>query len=220
MDQTAVLSATPVVVSSKSKIRPAKGFKPAPSGRLASKLHLHDPQWLAGMRKRVRGAKYQGNLFDKKVGKVLAELSPWYSDHPWFTFLDSGVGRNLRWCQPDGLFVNFHLGHICIVEAKLTFTWDAYWELFHLYLPVVKDFFGPQWTYSCLNIVRTINPGSLLSDGETVPNPVNVLSSRLVAPKLPGTTLRFPSRSFNVMPWNEADLRKGASLLRKGTGLV
>lgn len=71
---------------------------------------------------------------------------------PWIQYQNGA----LRFCQPDALL--FLPGNqIVIVEAKLTHTADAYWQLRLLYEPVLRILY-PEACIHVLEITRSFDP--------------------------------------------------------------
>lgn len=101
---------------------------------------------------RLTGSRAFGVRYEKKVHAEMLRLFPdHYVPSPWFEFFDA-CGR--RWCQPDGLLIDIAQQEIVIVEVKSSHTGQAWWKLWHLYLPVVQAVFGPDFSYRCLEIVK------------------------------------------------------------------
>lgn len=109
-------------------------------------------------RRRRTPAQQRGVLYEKRVHGVLeGRFRHEYLPSPWFYYKDVWA-RRAYWCQPDGLLLLPRQGKIIICEVKLRHTREAYYQLFELYLPVVKHAFGPAWGYSCCEIVRWYDP--------------------------------------------------------------
>lgn len=109
------------------------------------------PQF-AGKKVRVHGARAAGIRYEKKIHEEMLRRYPkHYVNNPWIRFID---GMHTRWCQPDGLLIDHVQGQIIIVEVKYRHTGEAWWKLQKLYLPVLTELFGADWTYRCVEIVR------------------------------------------------------------------
>jgi hypothetical protein len=83
-----------------------------------------------------------------------------YLESPWFEYhfrRDSATSQ-FKHCQPDGILFVPDSNKIVIVEIKRTHCIDAYYQLFELYLPVVKKHYGPNHQYYGLEIVRWFDP--------------------------------------------------------------
>lgn len=110
------------------------------------------PPVFAARKKPVKGARAAGLRYEKKVqDEFLRRYPDHYIPSPWFRFYDA-YGQ--RWCQPDGLLLDIRAGLLTIVEVKHHHTGEAWWKLQKLYLPVVRQVFGPDWKYTCLEVVR------------------------------------------------------------------
>lgn len=70
---------------------------------------------------------------------------------PWLRF-DTVWGR--KHCQPDALIETEDA--IYIIEIKLSSTLDAWWQLVHLYGPVVERLYGRK--PRLINVVKLFNP--------------------------------------------------------------
>lgn len=113
----------------------------------------------AARKVRVQGARALGIKYEKQVHEEFLRRFPrHYLPSPWFKFQDS---RGLRWCQPDGLLIDPGQGQIVIIEVKHSHTGEAWWKLQHMYLPVVRQFFGQEWSYRCLEVVRYYDPETI-----------------------------------------------------------
>lgn len=98
--------------------------------------------------------KYEANVHEH-----FGRLHPvFYLPGPWIRFNDvSGC----RWCQPDGLLVNFFTGRVTIIEVKYQHTSDAWWQLRMLYEPVVRKLFSEElWDFSLCEVVKWYDPST------------------------------------------------------------
>lgn len=95
----------------------------------------------------MRGIRYERKIVEYLERKHSYRFIP----HPWFYYKDRHEDR-ARWCQPDGLLFSAR-GRLTICEIKLRHTRDAYYQLFELYLPIVKHVF-PGWKHAVVEIVR------------------------------------------------------------------
>jgi len=90
---------------------------------------------------RLRGsvAQRQGKRYERKVLEYLSEvLGDRFRASQWFKFEDNS--GDFRWCQLDGI-LHTTFGTV-IFEVKYTFTSDAWWQIRHLYEPIVKKIYG------------------------------------------------------------------------------
>ena len=90
-------------------------------------------------RRAPREALRAGLRFEGKVQDVLSRLLPGYLPGPWFKYRRA-EGAGPQWCQPDGIFRGS--AATLIVEIKTSHTERAWWQLRHLYQPVVEKAFG------------------------------------------------------------------------------
>lgn len=108
--------------------------------------------------KKVRGAKYQGIRYEKKVqAHLLEKYDEHYIDSPWIVYWKKDSGRKY-WCQPDGLLIFPEEAKIIICEIKYSHTLKAKQQLFGLYLPVIRSLFSDSWDIRCCEIVKWIDP--------------------------------------------------------------
>ncbi len=112
----------------------------------------------AGRRTRSSPAQKAGVAYQRRVGEFLSGgNSHWRTvASPWFAYCDMHGGKR-RYCQPDFLLVDDGNSTCVIVEAKLTWTPEAWWQLERLYRPVIAK--ACRWeTLLCLCISRGYDP--------------------------------------------------------------
>lgn len=109
---------------------------------------------------RHTGARAQGVRYEKKVHEYLLGRFPYaYLPAPWLNFYTLG---SPRWCQPDGMLIRPIEGRITVVEVKYQHTSDAWWQLVHIYRPVLEAIFPPgEWEYNYLEVVKWYDPSVL-----------------------------------------------------------
>ena len=73
----------------------------------------------------------------------------------WYCYHD---GECRRYCQPDILLQDDSSKTLVIVEVKLRWTADAWWQVQRLYTPVLRRVFGPDWTLIPLVIAKSYDP--------------------------------------------------------------
>lgn len=119
------------------------------------------PPFIQAARKRPsKGVLAQGLAYERKVQEeLLANYPDSYLPGPWFLFRSANSSRD-RYCQPDGLIFDPWAGTIHIVEIKVKHCALAWWQLFHLYAPIVQKCFGPLWTIKCVEVVRWFDPST------------------------------------------------------------
>lgn len=113
----------------------------------------------AQKKRRVTGARANGIKYEKKVHEeMLRQYPKHYLPSPWFNYFDV-YGQ--RWAQPDALLIDPVQGQIIVIEVKHHHIGEAWWKLHYIYLPVVRMFFGDNWTYRCVEIVRYYDSDTL-----------------------------------------------------------
>lgn len=80
-----------------------------------------------------------------------------YIPSTWFAYHWNG---RIRYCQPDALLLIPGRRVLVIVEIKYSHTVDAYWQLEHVYLPVLRTFLGPgnPWQIAVVETVKWFDP--------------------------------------------------------------
>lgn len=143
---------------------------------------LSNPPGFATLPQRRSGRRLQGIKYEKLVQDMLrTQYGDSYLDSPWLQFqADSGI----KWCQPDGVLIDFEAGALTLIEVKYQHTTDAWWQMRRLYEPVLRTLFPPHlWSISCLEVVKWYDPSVLF------PEPTRLVSSISSAQHLPhGTT--------------------------------
>jgi len=144
---------------------------------LQVQILANTPQFAAKPAK-VRGARAQGIRYEAKVHEYMQHIfNGRYLPNPWFSFVDL---NGQRWCQPDGLIIDLAKRLITIVEIKYSHTGEAWWKLKHLYLPVLRAYYGDAISYKLLEIVKWYDSGVifpehvLCSDTNKVPDLPNI----------------------------------------------
>jgi hypothetical protein len=111
--------------------------------------------------KNLKGARRAGIKYEEKVQEFLLRKYPDnYVPSPWISYWEAKEVK-AYWAQPDGLFIDVVAGHIIIVEVKLKHTSDAWWQLAMKYLPLVKELFGKEFSYSLLEVTKWHDPSTL-----------------------------------------------------------
>ena len=131
---------------------PPKKFHAAVDVRSAWLLDSQPPFIKRG---KLTGRFAQGVRYEREVQEYLSTLALGridirYLASPWIEFWDKS-GK--RWCQPDAILVQpaAHLG--IIIEVKYQHTEQAYFQLRHLYTPVVEKLF-PDIQFGLVEIVH------------------------------------------------------------------
>ena len=115
-----------------------KGFRPASQILWASPTETA-PEF-ALHRPRRTGARRLGQKYESRAqAHFQSQYGERYLANPWIKYQNE---TGLRWCQPDGLLFDIVNGRIVIVEIKYNHTSDAWWQLRHLYVPIVQVLFS------------------------------------------------------------------------------
>lgn len=146
-----------------------QGFRPA--GRVLRAEFSVSPHV---RKKRYTGRRLEGIRYERKVHEHLELLFPEsYVRSPWLKFYPAGEGW--RWCQPDALVIDPRAGRITIVEVKYQHTPDAWFQVKHLYLPVLQEIFHPQlWEYDFCEVVKWYDPATLFPEPVVLAHEVNM----------------------------------------------
>lgn len=179
-----MLSPSPVAGRSEA-LPPPPAYIRFPQGAISYASQVTSSPF-AGKRTYRSGAQKAGLAYQRKVEAWLSRTC--VRDNllcgPWFCYSDR-TGRR-SYCQPDVLIFSpgsaFDL--VSVVEIKLRWTSDAWWQLNQLYLPVLTTAL-PGKKFSRLVICKSYDPAVRVGE------PVNLVD-------LPEEA--DPSK-FNVMVW-------------------
>ena len=118
-----------------------------------------EPAFLRNLTKKAKGNIKKGLDFEAAfAGYMVDRFGELYVPGPWFHYKEIGKEKT-RWCQPDGLLFRPEQSRIVLVETKLQHTPDAWWQLKHLYLPVIASMFPPDgWTYTLVEVTKWYDP--------------------------------------------------------------
>lgn len=169
-------------------LRPPKDFRPAE--RILSATFSRDlPPVARGAPRVRRGALAVGLRYDRRASAYCEANFEGYVGHPWIHFRTRDEG--LRWAQPDGILLDLRQGRITLLEFKIKHSILAWWQLRHLYEPLLRFIFGSHnWSYSCCEIVRWHDPAIALPE-----TPAFVESPRALRPGEYGIMLCDPSET-------------------------
>lgn len=119
--------------------------------------HSARPPPFLRQRRRRRGSRRAGELYEAKVHTELtSRYGGGYVPSVWWRFSDNG---EIRWCQTDGLLFRPLERCITILEIKLQHTPDAWWQVKHLYYPVLKKAFPEDiWSFNFCEVVKWYDP--------------------------------------------------------------
>lgn len=107
---------------------------------------------LRGLNK-TSGAKYQGQLYERKVQEYFKE-SPGVLPSPWIGYRDRN-GRE-AFCQPDLLHFDLDGWTIRIIEIKIRHCIEARTQLLR-YQDVVRGMF-PAWHIRLVEVAKWVDP--------------------------------------------------------------
>lgn len=106
-----------------------------------------------------KGAKGAGLAYEKKVHEKLTDqFGGVYLASPWIKYCEEGRGS--KYCQPDGLVFDVNAGVILVVECKLSFTSDAYFQMAHKYVPILEAMF-PEWEVHGVQVCKIYGFGTV-----------------------------------------------------------
>lgn len=141
-------------------------------------------------RQRTRGARGAGNRYERYAQEYLIDrLGSAYVPSRWFVYRSRSIDR-VSFAQPDGLYFDFQRGIITCFEIKIRHTDRAWWQVRHLYQPIVRHVFGTRlWRYAAVEVVCWFDPHT------SFPEPVAELVTLDAA--------RFDPASFHVHTWRK-----------------
>jgi hypothetical protein len=155
-----------------------RGFRPA--GEVLAARLSESPLRSIKNPGTATAAQRAGKRYEKKVLTAVSKLfphvgpksllppSPVLSEvvhalpSPWIAFTARRDRSAERHCQPDLLLIGER--EILVCEIKLAHTVDAYWQLRHLYGPVVAKLF-PSHTLRLVEITRSFDPVVRFGEG-------------------------------------------------------
>ena len=137
------------------------GFKPAGRVKIASRVDMARRvpgggkinRYKEGLRYERAAIRHLSGLFDA-LGTLISE--------PCFRFSN---GHRSRFCFPDALVILPELSFDLLIEIKTRHTYDAWWQLRHLYYPVVRKAMGK--SLKLLEVTRSYDPAIILPEDET-----------------------------------------------------
>jgi hypothetical protein len=158
LDELMGLVTVPEFLPAPGPMKPGKAFRPVRT--VFASRFSESP--LRGIRNPGTGSAAQraGKRYEKKVLASLekrfkSESSITLYPSPWIAF--SPTVSDERHCQPDLLIESPEEIFLC--EIKLSHTADAYWQLAHLYGPVVRHLF-PSKPVRLVEITRSFDPNT------------------------------------------------------------
>lgn len=148
-----------------------RSFPPPPSSHYIPASAI-ESAWQAsenpfhGKRSRHSGAQKAGLAYQKRIvallGEELCAARGWRTlPGPWYCYRTAD--DRLRYCQPDLLLLNDEEHKGIIVEIKVRWTSDAWWQLRRLYLPVLQCAMQG-WSFLPLTICRSYDPAICIEE--------------------------------------------------------
>jgi len=109
------------------------------------------------VKSRATGAQKAGKKYERQALNFLSEACPGFVPLPWIMYRIKDESL-WRWCQPDGLSIDFRKGHIRVIECKIRHTANAFIKLNNIYLPVLRHLFpGNLWSLSGVEVTRAFD---------------------------------------------------------------
>lgn len=103
---------------------------------------------------RARGAKLSGLAYEKRAQQYLEErFNGLYIRGPWIAY-KLRHEKQVRFCQPDGIYFNFPQLYVGIIELKLKHTAEAYWQIKNLYEPLLRKIFSEHFTFRAIEMCK------------------------------------------------------------------
>lgn len=100
------------------------------------------------------GLKYERRVHERLYEQYGLDYIP----SQWFSYHD---GESVRYCQPDGILLLERFSILLIVEVKYSHTPDAFWQVEHLYVPVLRAFIGTSpWRIATCEVVKWYDPST------------------------------------------------------------
>lgn len=137
-------------------MKPPRGFRPCQELLWA---YICDKPPSFG-RHKTSGCKLQGIKYENKVHEHFQAIyHDFYLSKPWFIFRERNTSQ-VRYAQPDALLFDFDLGRITIIEVKYRHVEMAWWQLHHLYRPLIRHTFGDNWIPHMIEVVKWYDPAT------------------------------------------------------------
>lgn len=112
---------------------------------------------LFGGGRKATGVRMAGLRYERKAQAMLLDTYPLQYIPGCFIEYRQNNGK-LEYCQPDGFLLDMNKGLITLIEIKLRHTELAWWQLFHLYGPVLEYLFGDMFHYAYVELCAWFDP--------------------------------------------------------------
>lgn len=177
-----MLSPSPAAGRSLGSYPPPPVYLRLPQGEISHASPASNP--FAGRRSHRSGAQKAGLAYQKRVGAWLTASVGASSvlAGSWYSYTDCSNRRG--YCQPD-FILSHEFETLVVVEAKLRWTADAWWQLTKLYLPVLRSVHRGLPSLLRLTVCRSYDPAIRIEE------PVNLID----------TLGEVRPDAFNVMVW-------------------
>ena len=97
------------------------------------------PQF-ARLKCRSTGAQKAGKRYEAQALQYLSKTYANFIPLPWLMYKLKGEDQ-YRFCQPDGIIVDFLSGYVWVIECKIKHVSIAITKLRDLYLPLLRELF-------------------------------------------------------------------------------
>lgn len=169
-------------------MKPPSSFTPC--GEIAwGALCDRAPGFAGGKRtgRKLSGIKYEARVHEH----FQAIYGQHYQPAVWIMFREQGAAK-VRYAQVDALLFDINAGTITIVEIKYNHIEKAWWQLHHLYTPLIQHIFGKSWTIKCIEVVKWYDPATFF------PGPLHLCK----------TLDQAPTRDTGLHIWRPTNGRK------------
>lgn len=147
-------------------------FSPAQNVTYAA-LAKHEPVFVTNATRKVKGRRADGLRYERKAKDALLDKFPaHFVPGPWLLFRSED--GPLRWCQPDGILLDMVAGRCVVIEIKFHHTSDAWWQLWRLYIPVLRVLL-PGFDFAAVEVVKWFDPAIYFPGRVMVSDPSNHL---------------------------------------------
>ena len=173
---------SPTAEADKVRLPPPPAYIKFPLGDIRD-ASFADSSPYAGKRSRPSGAQRAGLAYQKRIEVFLRDTVPSSSLDvgPWLWYVDA-CGRR-SYCQPD--FLIREPSRVVVVEVKIRWTADAWYQLRRVYLPVLSRAM-PSARLVPLVICRSYDPAIRIGEAvslvdvwpEALPEQFNVMVVR------------------------------------------
>ena len=102
--------------------------------------------------KELQRSQVEGLAYEADIIKRAGRLGGYYSlPHLW---IQTKVKGRVFTVQPDLVLLSKDLREVCVVEVKLRRHQKAFYQLFGVYIPVLRKLLGDDWSYRGLTVYK------------------------------------------------------------------